>query len=181
MKTDPKWAEAASDFAKYGIAPICTAVVALFVARFTQSHQKLQDRLRRKEDFLERFLECSDELQDRVEEALKILVAFESSRINPQAQAALPILQAQLRDTLRIVDESERKISVYESKFKLFGFSDGLEAYRKHQLLTTTLKTLILQCLQGNAPMNMVAVAREHFWDSKRTLVTKLTTIFEKL
>jgi hypothetical protein len=52
---DVDWAQASSDWAKAltVIGPsVCTAVVALLVARWTRSHEFEKERRRRKQDFL---------------------------------------------------------------------------------------------------------------------------------
>src|SRR5437868_1498516 len=48
------WRQVTDDFIKIGLPSICTAAVALFVSKFTRSHDLDKERRRRRQDALEK-------------------------------------------------------------------------------------------------------------------------------
>jgi hypothetical protein len=58
------WAQVVDDFIKFGIAPICTAAVALLVSRLTRSHADRADRRRTAQETLKEFVRALHKFDD---------------------------------------------------------------------------------------------------------------------
>lgn len=180
-----EWANTVGVFSRYAVAPICTAAVALFAAKFLRSHDDKKERRRRRQDFLERVLEDLDGLQYDVNAALRIVIAIKALTDGAESrqirETALQDLNRQLSESIKVIEIAVSKVARHESKFRLFRFEGCGAAFEDHILATTVLLGAILKSWGGHQqPDNFLERARFDWWEKKQILISKITDSFEQ-
>jgi hypothetical protein len=168
------WAQVLDDFIKIGLPSLCTASVALLVAKFTRSHDFEKERRRRKQDFFEQIGEPLDDLTLRIES----LLSSEEVARSADEQLKLRASELFLKD-LDLLDEAELKFGRIETKLALFGFLECLEAFKAHKICTTKLKGAVLARSQDRE--NSVNRRCEAWWETEAAFREQIKTAFHAL
>lgn len=114
------------NFIKFGIAPICTAAVAILVARTSRSHESEKETRRRRQDLLERIVAEFEVAHQAVNDAISnIKIAAARAEIIPAERTNetiapmrrnLGLVQARL--ILMRLDPAEAEFRAYKSKMQ---------------------------------------------------------------
>ncbi len=130
------WPEVTDTAVKIGLPTTLTALTAIFLAKFSHSHDLEKERRKRKQDFLEKLGSDFDAYDS----------ALDAMRSDDQVARRLPdSLEAQrsLLNTYRAVDQAERGLSHLQSRLLMSGFPACYARLQEYEMATTLLKAAV--------------------------------------
>jgi hypothetical protein len=168
------WAQVLDDFIKIGLPALCTASVALLIAKFTRSHDFDKERRRRKQDLFEQLAEPFDDLTMRMESVL----SSEETVRKVDAQLKTRATESLLND-LDLLDEATLKFGRIETKVQFFDLADCVKAFKTHQHNTLKLKGAVFARYYGRE--DTVDEMCNAWWISENEFRSRITAAFRQL
>lgn len=145
------WTQVNSEWARaltVIVPSVCTAAVALLIARWSRSHDFEKERRRRRQDFLEAVSGAYATFQQMLQELLSLTMAC--TRPGPILEETRAILEQEWTTAHEKAVESQINLAVLNNKLRLLGFTDCADKLMEFDLdATLFVKRLLTARLQG--------------------------------